>query len=712
MAGGANGAIRESLMPMGEREPGASKLHRLADAAGGRVLGKSSAAGRYGVALALALAYYVGVQIGFEFTLETNAVSTLWPPNAIVLAVLLLAPPRAWPLLIAAVLPVHLATEYSLGVPLTMALLWYVSNVTQALLGAGLIVFSLGRAPCFDRVRDVSVFLIAAGLIAPAVASFIDAGFVASVGWRYDGDYWRLWRTRLLSNVLATLTVAPLILIWATGGLKSMLRARAPRYAEVVALLIMLWTVSIIVFHRDHPAGEAAVYLYAPLPILLWAAVRLGVGGVSLGVAMVAMFAITGVLRDRGPFALAPTGDAVLALQVFLIIAASSLTLLAASLAELRDARADALRKRESLDVALNAAQMGAWDWDMATDRIAWRLDPGADRGDDRGFSMSTAGLLELVHADDRPIMANALNAARERRGSHDVECRFDCGGTVRWIMSKGKVLLDEKGEPRRMIGVCIDSTQRKAQEIQMHSQRDQLAHLSRVAMLGELSGALAHELSQPLAAILINAQAAQQGLRKATPDLTEIAEILADIVADDKRAAEVIRRLRALLLRGAVQMESVSVSECVREVLALAHSDLIARNVAAEVRLGRDLPAVMADRVQLQQVLLNLIGNACDAMTERGAGPHRLQIVGSASEDGWVHIEVRDNGRGVQNLERIFEPFFSSKSHGIGLGLAISRTIIGTHRGRLWATNNASGGATFHITLPVAQASVTQGTP
>jgi two-component system, LuxR family, sensor kinase FixL len=659
----------------------------------------------FAAALLLAIGYYAGVQVGIALTFAPNPVSTLWPTNAILLAGLLLTPPRTWWLMIAAVLPAHLIAELSLGVPFTMAACWFVSNVSEALLGAVVLVRLLKGPPRFERVRDLSAFLVVAVLLAPVASSFLDAGFVALVGWSYSGDYWQVWRTRLFSNALATLTFVPLIVIWFQRGIKLLQQAKSIDYAEVIALLVGLCVVSAMVFLRTHAPGESAVLMYVPLPFLVWAALRHGVSGVSLCVAIVAMFAVVGVHGGQGPFASSAPESAALSVQVFLVITESSLMLLAASLTELRYARSLALQQNESLDLALSAAQMGAWDWDIARDRITWRVVQDASAGAKApSASQPLSAVLGRIHADDRDRVRRAIDAALKSGAAGEIEYRYLSGdGGFRWITSKGKVLLDTRGKPLRVIGVYIDTTERRSQEMQTRAQREQLAHLSRVSTLGELSGALAHELNQPLTAILINAQAARRVLSGAAPDMREIAEILADIVAEDERAGEVIRRLRSLFMRGAVQMQSVDANECVREVLALEHSDLITRNVIMDVNLHPAAPLVMADRVQLQQVLLNLIVNACDAMSDRKPGERRLRITSARADDGGVDIEICDNGHGVANVEAIFEPFYSTKAHGVGLGLSICRTIVASHRGRLWASNNASGGATFHLHMPAA---------
>lgn len=660
-------------------------------------------------AAVLAVGYFVGVQVGLALTFVPNPVSTLWPPNAIVLAALLLTPPRAWPLLIAAVFPAHVIAETLLGVPLTMSLCWFVSNVAEALLGAAIMLWYLGAAPRFDRVRDLSIFVFAGVLIAPVLSSFLDAAFVALVGWRYT-DYWQVWRMRLFSNSLATLTLVPLIVIWFKRGIGPLRAVHLWQYAETGGMLICISVVSVLVFQRSHSPEAAAVLMYAPLPLLMWAAIRRGVSTVSLCVAIVAIVAIVGVLSGRGPFSASAPADAAMAVQTFLIIAESSLMLLAASLAELRDARSESRRQEESLTLALGAARMGTWDWDIGRDRVAWQLGQ-AEAMRTSVHEAPLAEVLKRVHADDREAVRRLLHDALAQAQVQEIECRFmNRDGRTAWITSRGKVIRDRDGNPQRMTGVYVDTTERKLQELQMRAHREQLAYLSRVALMGELSGAIAHELNQPLAAILLNAQAASAEIDKPSPDLQEIGAILQDIVADDQRAGEVIRRLRALFIRGSVQTRPVAVNQCISEVLALEHSHLMARKVTAEVHLAAGIPPALADWVQLQQVLLNLIVNACDAMQDNESADRRLKIESCVAADGGVEIRVIDTGHGLADAEKIFEPFFSTKDQRIGLGLAVSRTIIAAHRGRLWASQNLMRGATFHIHLPTASGAVEGG--
>lgn len=247
-----------------------------------------------------------------------------------------------------------------------------------------------------------------------------------------------------------------------------------------------------------------------------------------------------------------------------------------------------------------------------------------------------------------------------------------------------------------------VDVSERRRMEHEAMRQRSELAHLSRVGMLGALSGSLAHELNQPLAAILSNAQAAQRFLAQQPPRLDQVSDIIADIVRSDRRAAAVIQRLRAMIRKEDVEHRPLDVNEVAQDSLRLMHSDLLGRRIDATFDLARGLPPISGDRVQLQQVMLNFVMNAADAM-EHSTGERTITVRTSLTPGGYVEIAVSDRGPGIAlpDLETIFEPFVTSKRHGIGLGLAICRTIADAHGGRIFATNNADGGATLHFEIP-----------
>ena len=250
----------------------------------------------------------------------------------------------------------------------------------------------------------------------------------------------------------------------------------------------------------------------------------------------------------------------------------------------------------------------------------------------------------------------------------------------------------------RRRTQTALQESEARAAE-----QRSELTHLGRVAVVGELSATLAHEMKQPLAAILANARAARLLLEVDQVDTAGLREILEDIAADDRRAGAVIDHVRTLVRKDEDRAGTASINEVVSEVLALLRIDLQHRGVIVSTRLCEPAPLVLADRVQLQQVLLNLIMNACDAMSGRRPGERLLVI--STARDGDARIEVRDQGTGIppDGLTSIFEPFVTTKRDGLGLGLAICRTIVTEHHGHMWAVNNPERGATIIVSLPLA---------
>jgi two-component system sensor kinase FixL len=317
------------------------------------------------------------------------------------------------------------------------------------------------------------------------------------------------------------------------------------------------------------------------------------------------------------------------------------------------------------------------------------------------GHSMAELSIYSSV--DDR---ARLVGIPHESIGGGSFEVVFKArsGNVLQALVSTETV--DIEGHAC-LIKIIRDITLQRRAEVEAREQRQQLTHLSRLATLSDLSGALAHELNQPLTAILSNAQAAQRFLADEHVDLAEIRSILEEIVEADKRAGDVIQRLRVLMKKGEHQFAPVDLNELLRDVLEFTHSDRVTRNVHVTVSLGTGLAPVNADRVQLQQVILNLIGNACEAMDANDRADRKLALATTTGRSGSAQLIVSDCGPGIApaTRERLFEPFFTTKEHGLGLGLSICRTITTAHGGKLYAENNAGRGATFRIVFPPSAA-------
>lgn len=315
-------------------------------------------------------------------------------------------------------------------------------------------------------------------------------------------------------------------------------------------------------------------------------------------------------------------------------------------------------------------------------------------------------GWEEGIHPDDRDRRCKTYAEAFDARKPFALEFRLRRhDGQWRWVTDDGVPRYGPDNEFIGYIGSCLDVTERREKELEVQRQRQELAHSSRVLIMGELSASMAHELNQPLTAILANAQAGQRFLAQPLPDLGEFREILKDIASDTTRARDVIRNLRAFVKKEATEFSRLDLNEILQQVVRFLHGDIVSRNGRVELQLSSDLPAINGDRVQLQQVAVNLIINAFDAMSELPAGERRVTLTTNRETSEYVRLIVRDSGPGIApgDLEKIFQPFYTGKSDGLGMGLAITRTIVELHGGRIWAENPAGGGAALQVTLPVA---------
>jgi signal transduction histidine kinase len=523
-------------------------------------------------ALAVMVCYYLAARLGLAFTMQPHPISTLWPPNALLVAVLILARRRDWWWLLAAALPAHLFAELQSGVPSTMVLGWFASNCSEALIGAAIVRAFVPYPVRLDKLRNVAVLLAGAVLAAPLLSSFIDAALVRWIGWGTRA-YWDLVTTRFLGNVMAEVTIVPLILTWAALVPGPWRRPTPARLGEAAALGAGLFLACVAVFDVPHGGAHTSpAVFYAPLPFLLWAAVRFGPIGIASALPVMTVATIWGAVHGLGPFTGGAPHENVHEMQLFLIAASVPLILFAVALEE--------------------------------------------------------------------------------------------------------RVRLERES-------------------------RAQLTHLSRVATLGELSGGIAHELNQPLTAILSNAQAARHFLGDKAGDREMLAEILEDIITADQRAGHVIERLRAMFKGGETQFEPLDLNTLVREVAALTHGDLTTRRIEMKLHLGATLPAIKGDRIQLEQVILNLVMNAAEAMSGC-AEKDRVIRVHTRATSKHVHVNVVDRGAGFSvSPAKLFEAFYTTKPKGLGLGLSISHSIITAHGGRLWASTLRAGGSSFLVSLP-----------
>jgi PAS domain S-box-containing protein len=351
------------------------------------------------------------------------------------------------------------------------------------------------------------------------------------------------------------------------------------------------------------------------------------------------------------------------------------------------------------------SAKIGIWDWDIHADTVTCTPELEAI------FGLPASGLRrygefgDRVHPDDIGEIVRRRDDAIRAHGTFQLEFRIiRSDGEVRWVMAVGGAVYDKNAdEPIRIMGNSVDITERKATEAQAEQQRRELTHLMRVATLGGLSGGIAHELSQPLAAILANAQAAREMVAQKIVDRERLGEALDEIVEQDERAGKVIHHLRKLLQRREHHEAAISLNDLIASTLQLLNSELVNKKITVDTDLERDLPSITGDAVELQQVLINLIMNAIEAMTSTPPSQRTLMIATTETDERHVALSIQDRGPGLPPVEakRIFEPFFTTKPGGLGLGLSICSTIVISHGGELTLRTPPGGGTIANILLP-----------
>jgi two-component system sensor kinase FixL len=482
-------------------------------------------------------------------------------------------------------------------------------------------------------------------------------------------------------------------------------KIRQARFVEAALLLVGLLSVNTVVFYKLGSTADSAL-LYLPLPFLIWAAVRFGSRGASAAICTLTFLAIWSAGHGYGPFSTRSAEENALSIQMFLIVMSVPLLLLA-GLIEERSKGATTLREREErISLAAESANLAFWSINFER-KESWMSDKGRaifNFRSDEGLSREL--FLSRVHPEDRNAVDEAIERARTSSQTFEFEYRLlRPDGDIRWLISRGRYVSDDDGGVRELIGVAIDITAQVRADLQLDLQREEMAHMSRVSSMGELTASLAHELNQPLTAIASNAAAGRRFLAQGPPETKVFEELLADVAADARRAGDIIHGIHHFVRKGEGTRRPINLNEIVREVLRLLHSDLLGRGTAVETELAPSLPVVDANPVQLQQVLLNLLMNSLEAMQSTSAAKRRIVISTTCEANSSVAVSVRDCGNGLptDDVDKVFSHFYSTKPNGMGMGLTIVRSIVEAHGGKLRA-ENVDEGARFCFSLPVTR--------
>ena len=374
-----------------------------------------------------------------------------------------------------------------------------------------------------------------------------------------------------------------------------------------------------------------------------------------------------------------------------------------------RDLRSEEeLRRSETfLAEGQRLSLTGSFSWKVATDKITWSEQLYRIYEIEVGVPVTLELIRSRVHPDDLSLIERMRMVDRAHEGADSFEWQYRLlmpDRSIKYMHAVAHAIRDHEGQVE-YIAAVQDVTARRISEEALDKARAELAHVARVMSLGELTASITHEVNQPLSGIITNASTCLRMLDAAPPNVDGARETAKRTIRDGHRASDVIQRLRALFTKKEFSPEPLDLNELTREVIALSSSELQRKRVVLQAELADDLPAITGDRVQIQQVILNLFLNALDAMSNVGERPKQLVVRTRRDEDDRVRLSLQDTGVGIgpEGLERPFEPFYTTKSGGMGIGLSVSRSIIESHRGRLWAAANDGPGATFSFSIPAS---------
>jgi signal transduction histidine kinase len=668
------------------------------------------------VPLVTAAAYYLSAEAAFFIgTLSDKIFAPFWPPNIVLFCALLFSPVRRWWLPLVAAFPAHVLAEWSIGMAGPALLIAFATNCLVAAANAAAVLYFIGDSHWFADLRRVSAYIFFTVFCCPAIAALGGAFVQIFIGGALS-DYWKFWLDWYASNALGAAVFGPFVLtLLSSRNHLSRLWPLNAFHLEATAIIAGLVLTSLIGFQASggSSSGLTPMLRYLPVPLVLWSAARLGVAGASGSVLVVGAVILWRALNGATVFNFSDADANVLALQMFLITLSIPALLLGAAIGEVQQAETNMRESVDRMALAATSANVGLWTYRIAP-RDLWMTDHAAHMFDlPFGRRLTIADLYREIQRSDRDAGARIKDAVA-RLDRIDLEVRLhDNSGKERWINIRGQPHCGADGKPVEIAGSFTDVTMSKAAEKVAKTQQQEIAHLMRVSVVGQLAGGLAHELTQPLTAITANAQAGQLTLAREQPDLSELHEILDEVITEAKRAGAVIHGLRALLKSGELNFEEVDINALVTSTIRLIHSEMIDRRVKVELKLAPDLPPVPGDKVHLQQVLLNLFMNSLDAM-EGVTETRRILSITTAADKPRTRVEIQISDRGiglpVARGVDIFKPFFTTKKRGLGLGLPICASIVAAHRGTLTVDNEAKEGAMARLHLPAQALSLRNG--
>ncbi|MCP5068824.1 MAG: response regulator [bacterium] len=688
------------------------------------------------IAILIGVAFYGGAKLGWALSLPPDHIATFWPPNAFVLAALLLTQRRRWWIWFLAMAPAYLAGALQNDYSVQRTLIFFAANCTEILLAGTALRLSLGSRIKLDRLRDMVQFLLWAVLIAPAISASM-----ASLVTISDPEVspWLAWRVWFLGDALAHLALTPVLILWIDFGLGRVRDVKFARLTEASALGLSLLVVGMLSLGIEIGSrGNTPALLYSPLPFLLWATIRFGSQGASSAVFLVTLLAIWNAINGSGPFTANTTADNVLSLQLFLMAFSVPVLLLGSLLSERDRAREELERYQGQLEASVKESSVELRESQGLLRRILESMTDGVLVLDEDFHYVFWNNAMEriskvprerLIGSDLRPwdvfphlregveeLMRQAMRGDGSSRNGIPFRLPDGTEGITDEIYLP---LQDDAGRINGIVGVIRDVTQRNQAEKERVELERQVQQAQKMESLGVLAGGIAHDFNNLLMGILGHAELAMGSLESSSPARTDVN----GIIESTKRASDLTNQMLAYSGKGRFVVEDLDLSRLVREMINLLEVS-VSKKAALRYELEDGLPAIEADGTQIRQVVMNLITNASEAIGDRSgvisirtglADCDREYFKGAYPDEklspgAYAYLEVADTGIGMDadTLARIFEPFYTTKFTGRGLGLAAVLGIMRGHRGAIKIHSELGQGTVFKALIPAVDRSAT----
>jgi PAS domain S-box-containing protein len=650
-------------------------------------------------------AYVLGCGFAQLLAIVPGTGISIWPPSGLFIATLVLASRQSWPWWVAGACLAEIFGNFVwFHSPLPAAFLIFGGNALEAVVGARLVTLACGRPVRLESLREVLAFVVLGAGIAPIFGATVGAATVSGFGMQAQ-TFAAAWPLFWIGDATGVLIVAPLAVV-VFQNWRGKASFSTARWVEACVLGLIFLGVAALSLSGYLP------FAYIIMPPLLWAAVRFEFKGAAIMLVLLALITAVFTISGASQFAGDPESQRhkQIMLQLFLAISAFSALIVAAISRQHQLAVATLRQSERSLRELVETLPMHIWctaaDGKPIYFSRQFRDFIGFDVTDKDGAGPSRLAnvLNAIIHPDDleavSTLYARSLATGESYAQKHRLR-RFD--GQYRWVETRAAPMRNSDGAIVQWNGGCLDIDEQVQAEDALRRASDGLAQATQAASLAELSASIAHEVNQPLAAIVANSQACHRWLSTEPPNIERAKITVERITRDANSAADVVGRIRALFRHAPDTRSSEDVNRLIGDVCRLMADKFMVQNIRIDVDLEPGLPPVALDRVQVQQVLVNLIRNGIEAMDGAAGSGRTLQLRSCRDGRDAIRIEVRDSGTGFKDAERAFQPFFTTKQNGMGMGLTICRSIIESHGGRLWVPNDGIRGATVAFTLPLA---------